>query len=775
MRRQPIASRLTPGQALVLLSSVLVAGGLGFLPLFGGPGYESALALGLLLPLPVAGISALTAHRARGGRLGTSRAPFDVLSASIRFALALLGAHFVVLLLHGARAGFCDPLSGLLLFALGPASGVVLAAAWGTVVGLGVGHFARLGPAFAVALAALGPIAGVLASLWRFWSSPMVFAFDPFVGYFAGTLYDTVIDAVPRLLTYRAGSIATLLAIVCACVVLQRSEAGRLSLQGWRRRPGSVLLGIGGAIASVGLAARGPALGHYQTTATIREALGELASSARCDIVYASGILPDRIKLLGEECDAHIESHEQFFETRLDGRVTVFAFLSARQKGELMGAAHTYIAKPWRREVYVQTENYPHPVLSHELAHVVSGTFAPGPFDVAGPLGGWMPDPGRIEGFAVAAAPAADSDYTLLEWTKALSDLSLLPPLQGLFRLSFFGQNSATGYTVAGAVVQWLRDRHGPGALRAWYAGATVEAAFGGETLAILERAFREDLDRVELPTRIAELAKARFDRPAIFGRRCPHVVDRVLQDATSALEQFDVQSAVERYEQGLELDPGNFTARMGLAACAQRRGDEARSVSRYQALASDESLTLVQRAVAAERLGDRALLAGDDDAASELYTQAAQYAFDEHRARTIDVKRHAFRGDQGREAIIALLIGDPRLGPDLFQASGMLGEWSARREDLGLADYLLGKNLYSRGRWREAAAYLERALGRDIPLSSVRREALRVSIFARCATGDRAGAEIPLREYLADPGLSSARKDGMQRFAESCRISQTQ
>ena len=159
MRRQPIASKLFRGQTLVLVSLLLVAGGLGFLPLFGGPGYESALALGLLLPLPVAGISALRAHRARRGSPGVATTPFDVLSASIRFALLLLGAQLTVLLLHGARAGFCDPRSGLLLFALGPASGVVLAAAWGTLVGLGAGHFARLGPGFALGLGALGPIA----------------------------------------------------------------------------------------------------------------------------------------------------------------------------------------------------------------------------------------------------------------------------------------------------------------------------------------------------------------------------------------------------------------------------------------------------------------------------------------------------------------------------------------------------------------------------------------------------------------------------------------
>src|SRR5690606_2865252 len=166
------------------------------------------------------------------------------------------------------------------------------------------------------------------------------------------------------------------------------------------------------------------------------------------------------------ECDAHLAAHEEYFGARLSGRVTVFAFASSGQKGGLMGASNTYIAKPWRREVYIQSDNYPHPVLAHELAHVVAGAFGRGPLLVAGPLGGWIPDPGRIEGFAVAAAPREDSDQTLLEWSAALQELELLPDLRKNFRLTFLGEYSSKAYTVAGAFVTWLRERHGPRALR---------------------------------------------------------------------------------------------------------------------------------------------------------------------------------------------------------------------------------------------------------------------------------------------------------------------
>ncbi len=759
-------------QTLVLGASALAHAALGFLPLFGGPGYEASLALGLILPLPLAWVSAAQALPMRTGNADPAiRSPIAALTASVQFALLVLAAHTVILLLHGARAGFCDPLQGLIGFALGPALGAIMAAAWGSFAGLLGSHLGRGGRGIALALAAAGPMGGVLVSVWRFWSSPMVFAFDPFAGFFAGPLYDTVIDAVPRLITYRVGSAASLLALTCFCLVARRSEGGRLTLSGFAQRVGCAALGALGAAASIGIYWAGPELGHYQSTSTIRAALGASSTSARCEIVYASGILPERVRLLGEECDAHVAGHEAYFGTRVPERITVFAFASAGQKGELMGASNTYIAKPWRREVYVQNENYPHPVLSHELAHVVTGTFARGPLEVAGPLAGWIPDPGRIEGFAVAAAPPEDSDYTLLEWTKALRDLGLLPPLRAIFRLSFLGENSSTGYTVAGAVVEWLRAEHGAAPLRAWYGGASVEEAFGGKSLAVLEQGFHAALDRLQLPARVLELAKARFDRPAIFGRTCPHVVDHRLEEAAAAFERFDLRSASASYQDSLELDPTNLGARLGLAACDQRRGAEQEAQARYRALSTDESLTRVQRAAVFERLGDRALITRDSASAEAFYAEAERYAFDEHRARTIDVKRYALGDLDALRAIGDLLIGDSLLGVDMVQASAQLGEWSAKNPRLGLADYLIGKNLYTRARWRDAHVFLQRALQRDLPLASVRREALRTAVFGACAIGERQVAADALREYLEDPGLSSARKTGMQRFAKVCRL----
>ena len=49
--------------------------------------------------------------------------------------------------------------------------------------------------------AGLSPLSTALVALAYFYCTPAVFAFDPFVGFFSGTLYDEVVDAYGPLLS----------------------------------------------------------------------------------------------------------------------------------------------------------------------------------------------------------------------------------------------------------------------------------------------------------------------------------------------------------------------------------------------------------------------------------------------------------------------------------------------------------------------------------------------------------------------------------------------
>src|SRR5690606_34710783 len=123
-----------------------------------------------------------------------------------------------------------------------------------------------------------------------------------------------------------------------------------------------------------------------------------------------------KARLFVRDCDAQVRAVEGWMGIEGKDRITAYLFRDPGQKRRLMGAATTYIAKPWRKEVYLQDSGFPHPVLGHEIAHVVAGSFSQGPFRIGGGMG-LRSNPGLVEGIAVAASPDENDDLTPLEWS----------------------------------------------------------------------------------------------------------------------------------------------------------------------------------------------------------------------------------------------------------------------------------------------------------------------------------------------------------------------
>ncbi|WP_437774185.1 hypothetical protein [Sorangium sp. So ce1097] len=770
------ASRI--GAALVAIAMALV----GFLPLFDGPGYESALAAGLLVPGAAAIATALdvAAHRPP---------PVDAFRRGVANGALFALVAYVTTLAHGLRAGFCDVLGGSAHFALGPGLGAALGGAWGAVAGeLAAGSRREDAPPppawrrrLAAVLAALAaPLGSAGVSAIRFYTSPIVFAYDPFAGFFSGTLYDTIVDA-SGLLTYRAGTLATLFAASALAQHLVHDAGGRVTFQP-QGRPGLLLLGAASAAISAGTLLEGARLGHFQTSETIAAELGALSQGERCEVVYPRGMREADVQRFVRECDAHITAGERWLgaPAELDGeplRVRAYLFESAAQKGALMGASGTYVAKPWRREVYLQAAGYPHPTLGHEIMHVLAGAFARGPFKVAGRLGGWLPDPGLIEGIAVAGSPREGEDLSPREWARAMKDLGILPPLSRLFALGFLAENSSTAYTVSGAFVAHVRATYGPDAVRAWYGGQPLPELTGAPWDA-MERAFHADLDALTLPDAARAQAKARFDRPAVFERRCPHVVDACKQKAEQHRARGDHEGAIAAYRRVLSLDKSPATrvaiAETRLASDAPSSRSE--GVRELEEIAGDASIPRHLRDRAAERLGDVALAAGDRERAAGWYREVAGRLVDEDRLRTLDVKIAAASDDRARAAVVELLIGTRGGAPDRFRAAELLGAWAAQAPGDGLPSYLLARYYLNDGRFDEAADRLDRALAAHLPIQRVWIEAKRLRLVAACGLDDAETARRMFAQYAAHdgaagagPAVSDERRAAALRLLERC------
>jgi hypothetical protein len=689
--------------------------------------------------------------------------------------LALAGVAFATALIHGARVGLCDLAGGAVGFVLTALFGAVLGGVWGAVVAE-VARGRRRRRVIAIVGGLALPLASALVSVGRFYTSPMIFAFDPFVGFFSGTLYDTVIDAGTSLITYRAGSLASLVAVTLLASVLERDAEGHLAFVPLRRdafaRARCWLAALALAV-SVGVTCEGPALGHWETSATIALELGGSRAGGRCDVVFPQALSAAESALLAKDCDEQLAAVEHALGARGPERIRAFFFRDAAEKKRLMGAADTLIAKPWRKEVYVQLAPYPHPVLGHELAHVVAGSFGRGPFHIAGSLGGLWPDPGLIEGVAVAASPD-DDELEDTQWVHAMLDLGTVPPIRQVFSIGFLGVAASKSYTLAGSFVRFVLDTYGSAVVRAWYGGASLEERTG-KSWDSLDGDFRAYATRTSLSPEAQSFARARFERAAVFGRKCPHVVDALRRKADLCRESHEAGRATAAYLDVLAHDPHDWGARYGLGVVNLRYGDEALGVRTLQAMVSAEDTPRTWKDRARDGLADGAVLRGEDARARGEYEALAARSLEEDFARTEEVKALGVSDPEGRSVVLALLLGEPNRPPDSIVAAVRVGEWEARTGS-PLASYLVGRALVGREWYAAAAAPLDEAIaGGSRTTPRIAREAIRLRAVVACALGD--GAARDRARDLVDAkdgpyGSSGGRRLSTLRFLDRCSVS---
>ncbi len=696
------------GAAIAIGVIVVVLVRVGFIVLFGGLGYEYALACGLLLPSVCAVWTAnAIATETR------ERPPIDSVLGGLRRGAILAAVAIAIGLLHGLRAGVCNLWGGLWGFVLGPGLGALVAGVWGAIAGE-LASRRKPKQVLATMLALAGPLAGAAISVWRFYSSPMIFAFDPFVGYFSGTLYDTVVEPGAPLLSYRAGSVAFIAAVLCFVSTLERSPTF-VRFETPRNRSFWVRIGFAGFLFAgcITETVCGSHLGHWSTSASIARELGGSRSGARCDVVFPASIRDDEAALVVKDCDEEIAEVEETLGVHGPSRITAFFFHDAQEKKRLMGAADTYIAKPWRDEVYLQMAPYPHPVLGHEIAHVIAGTFGRGPFRIAGSAGGWFPNPGLIEGVAVATSPD-DDELTDLEWAAAMKKRDRLPPMHTIFSVGFLNQSAQKSYTLAGAFVRWMMTTKGVAAVRAWYAGEPIETLMA-MSWSEIDEAFRKALDAVVLPPAAEAYVASKFERPSVFGRKCPHEVDALRKTADTCRDGHQIERARTLYDDALALDPKEHNVLLARAVMELRQGDTAVGMREVRAIAEDEKNPLATRNRAREAIADEELLSDHADRAAETYADLAAATPDEDAARTLEVKAIAARDDGAREPVTTLLISAPnKRPPDPMLAAAMLGEWEARTGSK-LAQYLIGKTEASHGYYAEAKVRFENIEGSEL------------------------------------------------------------
>ena len=732
------AKELLRRPPVLVLAGALAVGGsaLVLLPLYGVPGFELGLTLAIAVGLLGGGIGITAVHQERRLRAAqAARTPGEPLppeapSHAVWRALApallinggVLVPPFLAATLYSLVGTRCDPFALVGFYPLLTVPSAVLAAVVGVFCGFATRRF---GGAVLLYLGLL-LLSGV-ATGWPIVFGPQVYAFNPFLGHLPGPLYDEALAVSAGLLWFRLETLFLALAffaLTALCLDGARERLGRPPL-----RPGLlVLLGLA-LVPLVLIEAHGTDLGLRMTDAALQERLGGVRDTEHFQLIYPRGKPREEVDRMARDMEFRYAQLSRFLGAAPEGRIRVWLYRSDEEKQALVGAGRTQFAKPWRLELHLNERDYPHPTLKHELAHVMAAPAGSAPFRVTTRLGVW-PLMGVIEGMAVAADNPVQGELTLHEWAAGMRKQGLAPDIRKLVGPEGFYQSApARAYTLVGSFLRHLADTYGPEKLRALYAHADFEAAYG-RSLDALATQWEQHLDALPLDEATVSRAFQRFRTGSLFSRACAREVALLQEEARDFLAS-DPQQAYELYQRAARLQPQEPSYQLGQATALDRleRPEEASQVlvtlaEQVKGQASLEAEVALLQADVTSRQGRK-------EQARAFLERVLALAPSPEVTRTAQVKLAALESE-ARAGPVQAYFRETHEELRLLRLATAL---EATPKDPYL-HYLLGRRLRQVDAPAQALHHLSRALEGELP-EAIRREALRLRVETAYLAGD--------------------------------------
>jgi hypothetical protein len=597
-----------------------------------------------------------------------------------------------------------------------------------------------------VALLPLALVAGGAA--YAFYAAPPVFTYNAILGYFPGNMYDENVELGMPLLWSRLEQLAWVVAVVA--IVAARLDVPRYRVtrepRPAGRRIAPLVVALACTVGGITLHVLGGTLGYRIKAEEIEAELGGVVETAHFTIHYAKTPEVEKdIALVAADHEFRYAQVVAQLGAAPPGKLRSFVFANRDQKARWIGAKDVEMAKPWRREIYLEHRPFPHGSLRHEIAHAVASAFGDPIFGVASrrvlgvPLGA---SPGLIEGLAVAADwPAGYERLTPHESVRAMQAMGLTPAIGELLTLRFLTVSSARSYTTAGSFMRYLLDTYGAPRLRALYgSGGDFDGVYG-KSIGALETEWRTMVSAITLPVEEIEGTRERFRAGSVFARPCPHANAARREQALEAYVHGDRKQAISLLRAVCDDAPEEprYRLELGDYLLGGNAAERIEAVALWTALAESETTTSSMRADALERLARQASVTGDMTRTTAFIEKARALPVDPNARRQLEAEWFALHHEGPAGAALRGYFFAPR------------GTWDAPSwallatladPKLGLGHYLLGLQESNAEHWQASAEALDQSLSLGLPALSFTKNAARKLAVAAFRAGDTARVE---------------------------------
>jgi hypothetical protein len=737
---------------------LLFGGLLCFVPLFDVLSYEWCVAMGVVAAVAgaVRGAIYITRQRRSGGVLGDTGVTVARLYATVVARLwRLLVLPLAAIVANAARVRNCDLAAGFAWFALLPLVSGAVGAALGVVVGLVRPWQRALWPSL---LALAGIACSIVWGFVSFYRTPPCFAYDPFVGYVPGPLYDEDVGIAGALIWARVYHVAVATTALGACALFLDGTTLAIRARAARGRKALLAFVLAAASLAVVLFGLRAHLGIALDADDVARALGAERRTEHLVLHYSStGPYASKIDDFAADFEFRWAQHARLFPRSPATPVHAFLFDSPTQKRVLIGASNTLVTKGWRRETYLHYEGWPQSSLSHELAHVFASSFGDRFF--GGSFDGLRSNIGLMEGVAVAAEWSSWKPLTPHQAVKLLRETKLVgdDALARVMGPGFYGLPGGQAYAIAGSFCRFLLDTRGAYKLmEILHAGGDGEAwrRIYGVDFGALDAEWRRLVDAQVVANRDRELALDWLGQPSVFGRPCAHAAALERRQAAEAMRAGDARAALASWQavcDGGLADPDDLADASEAALAA----DDPRAARRFASeLLARADIRGALRGKAEIAVADAALLDGDVGAAAVAYERAAQLPMNDWRARMLAIKRPLCDWPAGpaRTTMARVLVIAERESEPSFDL-GSLRALVAQEPHRALYGYVLTRQLMARGRFREALDTLTSA--EPLPDGQLERDRRRVEGESAFHLGQYGRAREIFDNLAQDPDAS--------------------